>query len=127
MESKELTPLNKLTLDDDEKKLAALEVVKMNQLVITRDDSEDIPHKLNPGDSLDETTIEESIACLITSNKEAIESEPWLKTKTTGFRAQTSTSTIKEKISKVEKFSNYLDQIIWSVLSERIIRYILAH
>ena len=103
VESKELTPLSKLTLDADEKKLAALEVIKLNQLVITRNDGEEIPHALNPGDSLDEATIEESVACLITSNSEAVSREPWLKTKTTGFRAQKATSTIKEKVSKVEK------------------------
>ena len=46
VEAKELTPLNKLTLDADEKKMAALEVVKMHQLVITRGGDEDTPHHL---------------------------------------------------------------------------------
>ena len=67
-----------MTLDADEKKLASLEVIKLNQLVITRKDGEEIPHTLNPGDSLDEATIEESVACLITFDSEAVSREPSL-------------------------------------------------
>ena len=37
--SKELIPLNKMTLNAEEKALATLEVVKLHQLVITRDNS----------------------------------------------------------------------------------------
>ena len=40
--SKKLIPLNKITLNAEEKALAALEVVKLHQLVITRDETENI-------------------------------------------------------------------------------------
>ena len=65
--------------------MAELEIVKMHQLVITRDGDENTPHKLNPGDSINEETIEDSVACLITSETGTVEDEPWLKSKTTGF------------------------------------------
>ena len=48
--SKELIPLNKMTLNAEEKALAALEVVKLHQLVITRDDTEIMPHRIKPGE-----------------------------------------------------------------------------
>ena len=42
--SKELIPLNKMTLNAEEKALAVLEVVKLHQLVLTRDNTENMPH-----------------------------------------------------------------------------------
>ena len=106
--SKELIPLNKMTLNAEEKALAALEVIKLHQLVITRDDTENIPHKIRPTDMLNEETIDNTVACLIMSDDGAVNREHWLNTKTTGYRAQKATSTIKSKITQVENFSNYL-------------------
>ena len=48
--SKKLIPLNKITLNAEEKALAALEVVKLNQLVITRDETENLLQKIRPAD-----------------------------------------------------------------------------
>ena len=42
------------------------------------------------------------------SDDEAVHREHWLNTKTTGYRAQKATSTIRSKIMQVESFSNYL-------------------
>ena len=47
-------------------------------------------------------------AYLIVSDDEAVYREHWLNTKTTGYRAQKATSTIRSKIAQVENFSNYL-------------------
>ena len=80
----------------------------MHQLIITKEGDENVPHKLNPADSLNEETIESSVACLITSETGTVENEPWLKSKTTGFRQQKATTSIKEKLQKVEDFSDYL-------------------
>ena len=52
--SKELIPLNKITLNAEEKALAALEVVKLHQLVITRDETENISQKIRPADMINE-------------------------------------------------------------------------
>ena len=42
------------------------------------------------------------------SDDEAVDREHWLNTKTTGYRAQKATSTVRSKIAQVENFSNYL-------------------
>ena len=42
------------------------------------------------------------------SNDEAVHRKHWLNTKTTGYRAQKATSTIRSKLAQVENFSNYL-------------------
>ena len=104
----ELIPLNKMTLNAEEKALAALGVVKLHQLVITRDDTENMPHRIRPADMVNEETIDNTVACLIMSDDGAVSREHWLNTKTTGYRAQKATSTIRSKIAQVENFSNYL-------------------
>ena len=53
---------------------------------------------------IDEETIDNTVACLIMSD----DREHWPNTKTTGYRAQKATSTIRSKIAQVENFSNYL-------------------
>ena len=70
--SKDLVPLNKMTLNAEEKALAAMEVVKLHQLVITRDDTENIPNKKRPADMVSEETIDNTVACLIMSDDEAV-------------------------------------------------------
>ena len=106
--SKKLILLNKIALNAKEKALASLEVVKLHQLVITRDETENFSQKIRPADMINEETIDDTVACLIMSDDEAVNREPWLNTKTTGYRAQKATSTIKSKIAQVENFSNYL-------------------
>ena len=63
---------------------------------------------MQPDDAADKETIGQSVPCLITGTEEAITTEHWLNTTTTGYRAQKATITIRFKIAKVEAFSNYL-------------------
>ena len=57
---------------------------------------------------MDEEEIDDAVACLITMNNDTIESEIWLSKKSSGYRAQKATMTVKERVGKVEIFSNYL-------------------
>ena len=106
--SKRLIPLNNISLTAEERALAALEVVKLHQLVITRDENENFSQRMRPSDTINEETIDDTIACLIMSDDEAVDREHWLNTKITEYRAQKATSTVRSKITQVEKFSNYL-------------------
>ena len=108
MTSKKLITLNNISLTAEEKALAALDIVKLHQLVITRDETENFSQKIRPADMINEETIDNTVACLIMSDDEAVNRKHWLNTKTTGYRAQKATSTIRSKIMQVENFSNYL-------------------
>ena len=48
------------------------------------------------------------MACLITTTNETIKNESWLGSKRATYRVQKATLTVKDKVSKVEEFSNYL-------------------
>ena len=63
---------------------------------------------MEPEDALEEEDIDDAVACLITMNNDTIEDESWLNRKRSGYRAQKATVSVKERINKVEKFSNYL-------------------
>ena len=76
--------------------------------MIPKDQTENTSPKIRPEDMINEETIDNTIACLIMSDDEAVNREHWLNTKTTGYRAQKATSTIRSKIAQVESFSNYL-------------------
>ena len=99
--------MDRITLNAHEKALAALEVVKMNQLVIT-DEAEEDPLTLQPNDSVDKETIDLAIPCLITATDETIDEELLLKPVSTGYRVQKATTTMRDKIAKIEAFSNYI-------------------
>ena len=92
--SKKLIPLNNISLTDEEKALAALEVVKLHQLVINRDETENFSEKIRPADMINKETIDNRVVCLILSDDEAVNREHWLNPKTTGYRAQKATSTV---------------------------------
>ena len=89
-----------MTLNAKEKALAALEIIKMHQLIVTKDFTE-APTMLQPNDTADEETIEHATLCLISAPDEAISNEQWLNATTTGYRAQKATATIKSKIAKL--------------------------
>ena len=105
---KELIPVDKISPTSEEKDSAALEVVKLHQLVITDQREENLTRPIEPEDALDEEEIEDAIACLITTNNDTIEDESWLSKKRSGYRAQKATMSVKECVGKVETFSNYL-------------------
>ena len=42
------------------------------------------------------------------TDDETISKESWMNRKTSGYRAQKATSTIRSKVSQVEEFSNYI-------------------
>ena len=108
MRCNELIPIEKIIPSSEEKDSAALEVVKLHQLVITENQDENITKAVEPADALDEEEIDDAVACLITMNNDTIENESWLSKKSSGYRAQKATMTVKERVSKVEVFSNYL-------------------
>ena len=43
---------------------------------------------MKPSDAIEEETIDDTVACLLISDDEAIDREHWLNTETTGYRAQ---------------------------------------
>ena len=110
--SKRLIPLDNISLTAEEKALEALEIVKLHQLIITGDKDENFSVRLRPFDTIEEETIDDTIACLLMSDDEAVDREHWLNTKTTGYRAQKATSTVRSKITQVEKLSNYLISLV---------------
>ena len=57
---------------------------------------------------MDEEEIDDAVACLITTDSDTIENENWLSKKNSGYRAQKAIMTVKDRVSKVEVFSNYL-------------------
>ena len=93
--SKRLIPLNNISLTAEERALAALEVVKLHQLVITRDENENFSQRMRPSDTINEETIDDTIACLIMSDDEAVDREHWFNTKTTGYKAQKASLTLR--------------------------------
>ena len=48
------------------------------------------------------------MACLIATDNETIENESWLSKKSSGYRTQKATLTLRERVKKVELFSSYL-------------------
>ena len=63
---------------------------------------------IEASDALDEESIDDAIACLIATTDERVEEKSWLNNKTSGYRAQKATLTVREKVKKVEEFSHYL-------------------
>ena len=88
--------------------MAALEVVKLHQLVITENKNENFLKNLNSLEALDEETIEDTVTCLLVSDNDTVEKESWMNKKTSGYRAQKATKTVRAKITQVEEFSKYL-------------------
>ena len=64
--------------------------------------------ELKAADALDEESIDDALACLITTSDNTIEQESWMNKKTSGYRAQKATKTVRDKVSQVEEFSKYL-------------------
>ena len=100
---KELIPIDNISPSPEEKDLAALEVIKLHQLVITQDRKENLKKKVTPADALDEESIEEAVACLITTTDETIENESWFGSKRSSYRAQRATLTVRERVNKIKE------------------------
>ena len=73
--------MDKISPTASEKDLAALEVIKLHQLVITQDQEENLKKTIEPSDALDEESIEDAVACLIATTDETVEDESWLNNK----------------------------------------------
>ena len=71
--SKRLTPIDKISLSKVEKDMAALEVVKLHQLIITENKNENFMKSMNSSEAIDEETIEDTVACLLVSDSNAVE------------------------------------------------------
>ena len=70
-----LVPISKISPTPIEKDLAALEVIKLHQLVITQNQEENLIKHIEPSDALDEGSIDDAVACLIATNDETVENE----------------------------------------------------
>ena len=95
---KGLISIDNISPSPEEKNLAALEVIKLHQIVITQDRKENLKKKVTPADALDEESIEEAVACLITTTDETIENESWFGSKRSSYRAQRATLTVRERV-----------------------------
>ena len=73
--SNRLVPIDKINPTSLEKDLAALEVVKLHQLVITENRDENLKKEIKAADALDEESIDDAVACLITTSDKNIEQE----------------------------------------------------
>ena len=69
----ELIPIEKISSTSEEKDSAALEVVKLHQLVITDHQDENLTKAVEPAEALDEEEIDDAVACLITTDSDTIE------------------------------------------------------
>merc|ERR1711872_852995 len=108
IEDKDLIPATELNPTKMEKESASLEVVKLHQLVITNDRNEDIVKPSETKEAINAEEIENTEVYLLTFDKEIINNESWMHKKTSGFRTQKATLSVKEKLEKVEEFSEYL-------------------
>merc|ERR1711873_100908 len=108
IEDKDLIPATELNPTKIEKESASLEVVKLHQLVITNDKHEDIVKPSETKEAINAEEIESAEVCLLTYDKEVINNESWMHKKSSGFRTQKATLSVKEKLEKVEEFSEYL-------------------
>ena len=88
MKQNKLIPIGKISPTAKEKDLAALEVIKLHQLVITENQEENLVKTIEPSDALDEGEIDDAVACLIAADNETIENESWLSKKSSGYRTQ---------------------------------------
>ena len=105
--SKRLMPIDKISPSQVEKDMAALEVVKLHQLVITENKNENFMKNMNASEALDEETIEDTVTCLLVAENDTVEKESWMNKKTSGYRAQKATKTVRAKVNQVEEFSKY--------------------
>ena len=103
-----LVPVKKIKRTSKERESAALEIVKLHQLVITDQREENLVKPIEPEEALEEEDIEDVEVCLITTSNDTINSESWLNKKGSGYRTQKATLTVKERVGRVETFSNYL-------------------
>ena len=108
IEDKDLIPATELNPSKVEKESASLEVVKLHQLVITNDRHEDIIKPSDTKEAINTEELENAEVCLLTYDKEVINNESWMHKKVSGFRTQKATLSVKEKLEKVEEFSEYL-------------------
>merc|ERR1711873_301539 len=63
---------------------------------------------IEPEEAIEEGEIEDTEVCLLTFSNEIMNDDSWLNKRSSGYRTQKATLTVKEKVGKVEAFSNYL-------------------
>ena len=85
-----MIPASELNPTKVEKETAALEIVKLHQLVITNDRNEEIVDE-----AVNKEEIENTEVCLLTFDQEVISDESWMNKKTSGFRTQRATLSVK--------------------------------
>ena len=83
-------------------------MIKLHQLVLTQDRKVNLRKHVTLTEALNEESIVDAVACLIATTNETIENESWLGSKRASYRVQKATLTVKERVNKIEEFSNYL-------------------
>ena len=57
---------------------------------------------------MDEESIDNAIAFLVATTDDTVEEESWMNKKTSGYKAQKATKTVRDRVNQVEEFSKYL-------------------
>ena len=78
---KQLIPIDKIMPSQIEKESAALEIIKLHQLVITKNRTENLRKSADPPEEIDTETIENAAPCLLTMTDDTIKEEGWLSSK----------------------------------------------
>ena len=68
VKSNKLVPISKISPTPLEKDMAALEIVKLHQLVIKENQEENLLKNVEASDALDDESIDDAIACLIATS-----------------------------------------------------------
>ena len=70
---KQLIPIDKIMPSQIEKESAALEIIKLHQLVITKNRTESLKRSIGPSEELDAESMENAVPCLLTTSRDTIE------------------------------------------------------
>ena len=106
MRRKDLIPIDGIMPTQNEKDSAALEVIKLHQLVLTKDRKENLRKPVSSMEALDEESMEDAVPCLIATSNETIENDSWLGSKRATYRVQRAILAVRDKLLKVEDQPN---------------------
>ena len=56
---------------------------------------------IKASEALDEESIDNAIACLVATTDDIVEEESWMNKKTSGYKAQKATMTVRDRANKV--------------------------
>ena len=71
--------------------------MKLHQLVITDQREENLIKPIEPEEAIEEDEIEDTEVCLLTFNNEVINDDSWINRRSSGYRTQKATLTVRKK------------------------------